>query len=44
MNIYQLAQEQMEVAALLASRIAEVEPPSELGGRVEDSVGAWSRA
>lgn len=35
---YQLAQEQVEVAAMLASRIAEVEPPAGLKGRIEDSV------
>ena len=39
----QLAQEQMEVAAMLASRIAEAEPPAGLRARVEDSVAEESK-
>ena len=38
----QLAQEQMEVAVLLASRITEAAPPPGLKGRVEDSVAGES--
>ena len=33
-----LAQEQVEVAAMLATGIAEVEPPAGLKGRLEDSM------
>ena len=37
-SCYLLAQEHMEVAEILASGIAEVEPPAELKGMIEDSV------
>ena len=37
-SCYLLAQEHMEVAEILASEIAEVEPPAELKGMIEDSV------
>ena len=40
---YQLAQEQMEVAVMLAGGIAEVEPPAGLRGRVESTVAGESR-
>ena len=40
---YQLAQEQVEVAAMLASRIVEVAPPAGLKGRIEASVAQESR-
>ena len=40
---YQLAQEQVEVAAMLASRIVEVAPPARLKGRIEGSVAQESR-
>ena len=35
---YQIAQEQVEVAGMLANGIAEVEPPAGLKGRIQVSV------
>ena len=40
---YQIAQEQVEVAAMLASEIAEAEPPAALWSRVQDSVAEESK-
>ena len=40
---YQLAQEQVEVAAMLASSIVEAEPPAGLRGRIEDSIAEESK-
>ena len=42
-SCYQLAQEQVEVAAILASSIAEVAPPAGLKGRIENTVAEESR-
>ncbi|PKB79878.1 MAG: hypothetical protein BZY88_10835 [SAR202 cluster bacterium Io17-Chloro-G9] len=40
---YQLAQEEVEVAAILSSVIAEVEPPVRLRRRIEDTVAQESK-
>ena len=40
---YQLAQEQVEVAAMLSARIADVAPPPDLKRRIEDSVAEESK-
>ena len=42
-DCYRLAQEQVEVAALLANGITAVEPPAELRGRIQDSVAEQSK-